>query len=58
MSDITWRDQYDGPDDLADRLDDMIDRAARRGHYDDATTLFHAAQALRDLQDELARRAA
>lgn len=58
MSDITWRDVYDGVDELAGTLERIADRRARAGDYDAANYLMAASWALRELDEQVAEAAA
>lgn len=58
MSDLTWRDEHDDGHGLADRLDDMVDRLAKRGLYSEATLAYQAALALRELQEQAGKEVA
>jgi hypothetical protein len=54
MSDVyTWRDAWGSADELAYHIDVMADEAARRGRYDEASSLADAAMCIRDLIEEL-----
>jgi hypothetical protein len=53
VSDITWRDVYEGADELASHLDFIAERRARAGDYDASIHLMAASWALRELEQEV-----
>ena len=55
MSDITWRDVYDGPEDLADCLSAGAAECERRGQYELSSHATVAARVLYELSEENAR---
>ena len=53
MTGITWRDVYDGADELAGNLERIAMRRARAGDYDASNHLMAASWALRELEQEV-----
>lgn len=54
MSDITWRDIYDSPEDLADCLSRGAAECERRGQYELSSHANVAAHVLYELSEEVA----
>ena len=53
MTDITWRDVYDGAEDLAAHMERIADRRAQAGDYDAANHLMAASWALREMEEKI-----
>jgi hypothetical protein len=54
MSDITWRDVYDGPEELADCLSKGAQECEKRGQYELSSHATVAATVLYELSEESA----
>lgn len=52
--DTTWRDWYDGAEELADHLERIAERRGRAGDYDAANHLMAASWALREMDERIA----